>query len=173
MAISVNELRTASYRSRVPAAKSLYEAKSKGLQTVFLSHSHNDEQLVKGLVILLEENGWHVYVDWADAAMPETPNRQTAERIKKKIVDMNYFLFLATDNSMTSRWCPWEIGYADGTKNIEKILVVPTSDGNRTHGNEYIQLYRRIELSNLGKLAVWQPGQTSNGVLLGNLWREG
>jgi hypothetical protein len=169
MPITLDALRNAAYRTRMVAARSLTEARAKGLQTAFLCHSHQDELLVKGFITLLEEAGWHVYVDWADSAMPETPTRETANRIKQKIVDMNYFLFLATPNSVSSRWCPWEIGYADGKKYIDKILVVPTSDGNRTHGNEYLQIYRRVDISNLGKLAVWQPGQTTNGVFVENL----
>jgi len=169
MPITIDALRNAANRSQAVRARTLTEARTQGLQTVFLCHSHHDELLVKGVIALLEETGWRVYVDWADASMPETPTRETAARIKQKIVDLNYFLFLATSNSMSSRWCPWEIGYADGKKPIDQILMLPTTDGARTHGNEYLQLYRRIELSNLGKLAAWQPGQTSNGVLVEHL----
>lgn len=118
---------------------------------------------------MLEESGWLVYVDWADASMPETPTQQTAAIIKQKILDFDYFLFLATANSMTSRWCPWEIGYADGKKQIDRILLLPTTDGTKIHGNEYLQLYRRIDLSTAGRLCVWQPGQNSNGILIEQL----
>lgn len=149
-------------------AKSLVEARTQGLQTVFLCHSHDDEVLVKGLMALLEESGWRVYVDWADASMPEAPTRETAARIKRKILDLDFFLFLATDNSMTSRWCPWEIGYADGKKQIERILLLPTSDGLQTYGSEYLQLYRRIDMSTVDKLGVWEPTQ-GKGILLENL----
>lgn len=169
MPIRIETLRTAATRYRGTQAKSLTEARTQGLQTVFLCHSHHDEALVKGLIELFEESGWRVYVDWTDSSMPEVPNRETADRIKRKIVDLNYFLFLATSNSISSRWCPWEIGYADGKKQIERILVLPTTDGFKTYGSEYLQLYRRIDLSNLSKLAVWQPGQTTNGILLENL----
>jgi len=125
--------------------------------------------LAKGMTQLLTEAGWRIYIDWQDAEMPETPNRETAQRIQQKIVDLEYFLFLATSNSMSSRWCPWEIGYADGKKDIDRILVIPTTDGVRTYGNEYLQLYRRVDLSDKGALAVWQPGQHTNGVLIKNL----
>jgi len=152
----------------VSRARNLTEARAQGLQTVFLCHSHLDELLVTGLITLLEESGWTVYVDWKDAAMPDQPTRETAARIKRKIVDLDFFLFLATANSMSSRWCPWEIGYADGTKDIERILVVPTTDGGRTHGSEYLQLYRRIEMSTLKKLGAWEPGER-DGVLLESL----
>jgi hypothetical protein len=169
MPISIDALRNAANRFGVSRTRTLHEARSQSLRTVFLCHSHLDGQLAKGVVALLEEAGWRAYVDWEDASMPETPNRETAARIKQKIVDLDYFLFLATANSMSSRWCPWEIGYADGKKQIDRILMLPTTDGNRTHGNEYLQLYRRIEMSSLDKLGVWQPGQSTNGVLVEHL----
>lgn len=170
MAISINELRIASNRFSSTRTKTLQEARISGFKTAFLCHSHKDEQLVKGLVTLLADSGWQVYVDWADSSMPDTPNRQTAEKIKQRIVDHNLFLFLATSNSMVSRWCPWEIGYADGKKQIDQILIIPTTDGTKTHGNEYLQLYRRIDwgtVNQLRDLAVWKPEET-NGIWLKN-----
>lgn len=101
--------------------------------------------------------------------MPETPDRTTAAKIKMKIISLEYFLFLATENSMRSRWCPWEIGYADGKKALDKLLVIPTrDDAGRYHGNEYLQLYRRIDEAASGGLAAWEPGSSSNGVYLRN-----
>jgi hypothetical protein len=169
MAIRIDALRSAATRQRTVVASSLNEARTLGVKTAFLCHSHHDASLAKGLVQLLSDAGWRVYIDWQDAQMPETPNRETAQRIKQKIVDFEYFLFLATPNSIASRWCPWEIGYADGKKQIDHILVVPTTDGVQTHGNEYLQLYRRVDLSDKNELAVWQPGQSNNGVLAKNL----
>lgn len=169
MPITINTLRNAANRYVAVKARTLTEARSQGLQSVFICHSHLDELLVKGVIALLEEAGWRIYVDWADASMPEKPNRETAARIRRKIVDHHYFIFLATENSMSSRWCPWEIGYADGKKQIDQILMFPTKDGSRIYGNEYLQLYRQIDLSDIGKLAVWQPGQTTNGLLVENL----
>jgi TIR domain-containing protein len=169
MTITTEALREASTRYKSMRARTLTEARALGLQTVFLCHSHHDEVLVKGVIALLQEAGWRVYVDWADTSMPDTPNRETATRIKQKILDLNYFLFLATNNSMSSRWCPWEIGYADGKKNIAQILMLATTDGHKTYGNEYLQLYRRIAISSQGKMGVWQPGQTDNGMLIENL----
>lgn len=168
MPITIDALRNAAYRSRAVTARTLTEARTQGFQTVFLCHSHHDELLVKGVIALLQESGWKVYVDWADASMPATPTRETAARIKQKIVDLNFFLFLATSNSMTSRWCPWEIGYADGKKQIDKILIFPTIDGSEIHGNEYLQTYRRIDMSTAGKMGVWQPDK-SDGVLIQDL----
>jgi len=169
MPINVSTLRAASARRRPDEARSLQEAHALHLKTVFLCHSHRDSDFVTGLVTLLREAGWRIYVDWADASMPDRPNRETAARIKQRIVSTHYFLFLATSNSMASRWCPWEIGYADGKKPIDAILICPTTDGMTTHGSEYLDLYRRVDVSTALQLAVWQPGDTHNGILVSSL----
>ena len=90
--------------------------------------------------------------------MPPEPNRETAVRIQQRIKTCDWFLFLATANSMASRWCPWELGYADGQKPLDRIAVVPTSDAMTTHGNEYMQLYRRIDTTDVGQLLLVPPG---------------
>jgi hypothetical protein len=169
MPISIDTLKAAARNQSVEYSRSFSEANRVGIRTAFLCHSHHDADLAKGLVQLLTAAGWRVYIDWQDNKMPETPSRETADRIKRKIVDHAYFLFLATRNSMQSRWCPWEIGYADGKKQIDQILIVPTKDGIQTHGNEYLQLYRSVDLSDKNQLAVWAPEQSNNGVLVENL----
>lgn len=129
-------------------------------QTAFLSHSHHDKDAAKGLQVYLKEKGWDVYIDWEDSTMPETPNRSTAQAIQGRIKLCNWFLFLATKNSTASRWCPWEIGYADGVKSLDSIVVIPTSDrSGRFYGNEYLQLYRRIDVSNSKELRAFPPGK--------------
>ena len=83
------------------------EAIRSGRQTAFLSHSHKDADLAKGLQAFLQAQGWLVYIDWQDTSMPPRPNKETADRIKVKIKRLDWFLYLATANSATSRWCPW------------------------------------------------------------------
>ena len=158
---------------RVVVAKSLNEALSLNKQTAFLCHSHKDNELAKGLQVILKENGWDLYIDWQDNEMPATPNENTAKNIKAKIKTTDWFLFLATSNSTSSRWCPWEIGFADAVKNYEKILIIPTEDdyGN-WYGNEYLQLYKKIdEGSNkqTGKSGYAVFGQTGSGTWVENL----
>jgi TIR domain len=170
MPISLDTLRAASTRGTLSkSASTLTEARSLGVRTAFLCHSHNDETLVRGLLNLFQEDGWRVYVDWQDPTMGEKPTKETAERIKLTIRVMDYFLFLATPNSVTSRWCPWEIGYADREKGIERVLIIPTTDRTGDwYGNEYLQLYRKIDEAKDGKLGVWNPNETG-GVYLSTL----
>ena len=167
---SLSELRSAgrihNFSGRV---NSINEAKAMRWRTAFLCHSHKDRDAALGLKSLLESQGASLYIDWLDEEMPETPNQETAKRIRTKIVDSDLFLFLATPNSMASRWCPWEIGYADGKKPIDSIVIVPTKDDSgHYYGNEYLQLYRRLEASTLQNFSsrpvsplVMRPGQYS------------
>jgi hypothetical protein len=168
MPIELSALRAAGTLRKSVAVRSLHEARVLGARTAFLCHSHHDSDLAAGLVSLLADAGWRVYVDWEDTVMPEIPNRETAKRIQQKIVELDYFLFLATPRSTASRWCPWEIGFADGKKHIDQILIVPTTDGSQTHGNEYLQLYRRVDLSDQEQIGVWNPHR-SEGVLIKDL----
>ena len=169
MPIPLSTLRSAALRESKSRWRDVTEARQSRAKTVFLCHSHSDASLASGLVTLLAEAGWTAYVDWKDHQMPPSPNRQTAERIQQRIVDSDLFLFLATSNSLASRWCPWEIGFANGRKPIERIIVCPTQEGATTHGSEYLDLYRRLDLSSADALAVWEPGETKAGVLVANL----
>lgn len=172
MPITLRELSVAAGRQRPQRiAKSLNEAIARNVQTAFLCHSHNDNRLAEGLQVFLAENGWDVYLDWQDTAMPSEPNRETADRIKRKIQALDWFLFLATPNSTVSRWCPWEIGYADREKQHDKILLIRTTDeNNRYYGNEYLQLYAEIAATTLpNKWAVFPEDKVKKGVLLEHL----
>lgn len=168
MALTLESLRQAS-RQPTRLRKSITEARAQNLRTVFLCHSHRDAEYVQGFLNKLDESGWQVYVDWQDTGMPSEPDRETAAIIQRKIADLYYFVFLATPYSLASKWCPWEIGFADGKKPIDQILVVPTTDSSGNfHGSEYLKLYRRIDLSSKGTLAAFNPG-LSSGVYVNQL----
>ena len=171
MPIALDSLRMAGTRSfQVKIAKSFREARAKGQQTAFLCHSHRDEDLAKGLQVLLVENGWDVYIDWQDTCMPEKPSQETARRIQAAIRDRKWFIFLATPSSTSSKWCPWEIGYADRAKAHEQILIVPTTDRSGIwYGNEYLQLYRQITEADAGGLAAFGAGRNVGGIWVKNL----
>ena len=169
MAILQSTLREYAARS-IPLQKSaaiVEAARIAKKQTAFLSHSHADAQLAKGVQGFLQANGWDVYIDWEDMSMPSSPNRQTAEKIQRRIRALDWFLFLATANSMSSRWCPWELGYADGVKEHDVIRIIPTSDSVRTHGSEYLSLYKHIDYADGGGVGSFDP--TNRGHLISSL----
>lgn len=152
-------LRANSFSKRT---KSIYleNKKEAALVSIFLSHSHKDREIVEGFINLLARQGVSIYVDWQDPNMPRITSRYTAEQIKKKIYELDIFMVLATRNGMQSLWVPWEIGVADGRKKQEKIVVVPVADpSGQFHGNEYLQIYQRIEIADSGALTLIQPKQ--------------
>ena len=151
MAISQSEIRNTTVATHfsggsIKTANSLNEAKASSIDTAFLCHSHKDRDLAEKIQTYLQSKGWSVYIDWKDSSMPEIPDRETANKIQSRIKDCDWFLFLATSNSMSSKWCPWELGFSDGEKGKDCIIIIPTSDSSGTaYGNEYMQLYRRID----------------------------
>lgn len=143
----------------------IFESSSSAKTTMFLSHSHKDKELAKGLKNHLSSFGVNIYIDIEDSDMPGSTSRETAERIKGAITRLNYFLILATRNAMDSKWVPWEIGIADGKKPNDKIFVVPVIDpSGKFHGSEYMQLYKRIIVATDGNSAIFEPNKTSNGM---------
>jgi hypothetical protein len=123
---------------------------------------------------LLLAQGWKVYIDWLDQELPDQPDKNTAIRIRDKISSHRWFLFLATASSVASRWCPWEIGYADAIKDNDSILLVRTEDDNgRWYGNEYLQLYRQIRKAKpedgRSGYAVFAPRAENGGMWLEDL----
>jgi hypothetical protein len=122
------------------------ESRVQAMLTIFLSHSHHDRDLVRGLINFLAKQGISVYVDWNDSSMPRITDRETADRIKAKIKENTLFMLLATNNALESRWVPWETGVADQSKGYDRILLIPVADpSGQFKGSEYLQLYRRLE----------------------------
>jgi hypothetical protein len=116
-----------------------------GNKRAFLCHSHYDNRIASGLALLFKNIGVELYIDWLDHTMPDKPDVFTAKKIQDKIFKSHYFFFLATGCAKHSRWCPWEIGYANGIK--KDIYIIPTSDGQSSFGNEYLDLYPCIDVN--------------------------
>src|SRR3546814_5073815 len=91
-------------------------------KTGFLCHSHKDREMALGLQQWLKEHGLDLYIDWQDASMPETPDGTTAGRIRTMIRNADVFLFLATSDSLTSRWCPWRS--EEHTSELQSIMRI-------------------------------------------------
>lgn len=143
---------------RNKASSHLYESMASARLSIFLSHSHDDRKRVEGLITDLASRGVDLYVDWNDSSMPRITNRETADKIKQKIAELDLFVVLATNAALASKWVSWEIGIADKTKGEARVLLVPVIPklGDWT-GNEYLQLYRTIELFDEGNF-VGVPG---------------
>lgn len=131
--------------------------------TIFLSHSHHDNDIVGSVISFLLNNGIYIYVDWLDPTMPQTTSGETASKIKDKINQCERFIVLLTENSKESKWVPWELGYADAQKDNDKISILPVKRNYYTRdsefeGIEYMQLYRQIVFGHI--IATKEPTPT-------------
>lgn len=161
------------------AMDSLSETVENESRYVFLSHSKLDNELAIGFCRLLEKSGVNVYIDLMDSQLTLPPNGETANKLKKRIRGARQFILLATENSVsTSKWCQWEVGFADGV-NVPVSIAV-TSDGLHEWGAEYLETYPLLKMATLTDksrmgYAVVEPKFTSDGTYAGGTiksWAE-
>lgn len=114
--------------------------------TVFLSHKHDEIEVLKNVISLLRRCGVDVYVDWMDEGMPKTTCGLTAIKLKEKINKCKKFIFLGTEGAIASKWCNWELGLGDAKKYPTNIAVMPIADQDGMYtGSEYLQIYPVIK----------------------------
>lgn len=160
-----------SYPSSIPIVDRLnlerrLQNKSYGVKVVFLSHSHDDKDLVEPVRLLLANQGVVLYVDWRDPTMPRMTSPHTARLLKERMNSADKFVMLGTNNSARSRWVPWELGVADQMKGLPRIAVFPIQPNQGSwEGHEYVGIYPRIERVTSGFVVV-EPGQSSSAVSL-------
>jgi hypothetical protein len=125
-------------------------------QMVFLSHRHDDKEVVKKAVGFLAQFGKKTYIDWLDNAMPKKTNSETASKIKEKINQSVKFILLATPGSIESIWIPWELGLADGIKGMDRIAILPLlNKDNSWDEREYYGIYNYIQEGQGGNWGVF------------------
>lgn len=118
---------------------------------IFLSHSYRDKKIIPALKKELENMGFSVYVDWINDKFlsRNEVNKKTAAILQTRMNQSKCLIYATSDNTKTSRWMPWELGYFDGIKNkMVGILPIKAKDNNFTndfHGEEYLSLYYYID----------------------------
>lgn len=149
----ISETQLSNYRKRtkmfsadniVNLNESFYRDKSRPM--VFLSHKHDEQETLQGVVAFLKEEGVDVYVDWMDSSMPAYTNAETAHSLKQKIKIADKFILVATPNAINSKWCNWELGLGDAAKYKEHIALLPINETFR--GAEYLAIYPYIDYEN-------------------------
>jgi len=114
---------------------------------VFLSHSHLDEAALARIAALFQMNGAPVYLANQDSSLPQAASVDTAKGIREKIVQIPRLVVVSSRNLSTSRWVPWEIGIADGTRGREYVALVPLSiatDRPPAMEQEYLDMYPAV-----------------------------
>ncbi|GAA4409071.1 TIR domain-containing protein [Quisquiliibacterium transsilvanicum] len=115
---------------------------------VFLSHSLADAEIVLGIKLLLEESGLKVYVDWVEDAQLDrrAVTKETAAVLRQRMRQSKSLIYLSSDNSSSSKWMPWELGYFDGFK-PDGVAIMPVLDSptGTFKGQEYLGLYPIVQ----------------------------
>lgn len=115
---------------------------------VFLSHSIVDAEIVLGIKQLLEESGFKVYVDWVEDAQLDrrAVTKETAAVLRQRMMQSQSLIYLSSDNSSTSKWMPWELGFFDGFK-PGGVAIMPILDNptDTFRGQEYLGLYPIVQ----------------------------
>ncbi|GAB1348082.1 hypothetical protein MASR1M107_02930 [Ignavibacteriales bacterium] len=154
------------------AEQTMIKEASQTRNTIFLSFSHKDLDLAVGLKNYLASLKLDLYLDLFDSDLSIHTNRDTARRIKNRIKNLNYFFLLLSNNSVLSRWVPWELGIADGNKGVDKIFIVPVEDSSgESYGNEYLQIYKRIEIATNREVGMFEPNK-SEGISISDFLKE-
>lgn len=115
---------------------------------LFISHSSMDNDLVYTLIELFNKAKYSVYVDYIEDPQlnRSNVNRITAETLRNRMKVCSGLAYISTTNIVTSKWCPWELGYMDGNKNgCCAILPILKSSSNIFKGQEYLSLYPYID----------------------------
>ena len=144
---------------------------------IFLSHSFLDKKLIFTLVDLFNEAGYSVYVDWIEDPQLDRSNvnRATAQTLIDKMNYSKGLAYIATSNSVISKWCPWELGYFDGKKN-SRCCILPIMDSHTFHGQEYLGLYPYIRYSKIygkDKYDFWVYNQGTDEYVVLSKWLGG
>lgn len=145
------------------SANSIYASEYDSFD-IFLSHSYNDRQVIPALKQELESFGYKVYVDWITDRLLSRNNvtKETAAILQKRMQQSKCLIYATSENSSSSRWMPWELGYFDGIKDkMVGILPIKKYENmfqDNFKGEEYLGLYYYIDkgfYNNTQKNSLW------------------
>ncbi|NTU49916.1 MAG: TIR domain-containing protein [Desulfobulbaceae bacterium] len=126
---------------------------------IFLSHAFDDKEMILGVTLTLEDLGYTVYLDWRDdpSLDRKNVNRATALNLRERIRSSRCLFFATTENTSSSRWMPWELGFKDGQNKRSAILPVQESLPVNFKGQEYLGIYPYItqQKSTTGEEKLW------------------
>jgi len=125
---------------------------------IFLSHSYADRKIIPSIKEVLEGMGFKVYVDWINDKLlsRENVSKTTAEILQKRMQQSKSLFFATSENSPSSKWMPWELGYFDGKKD-KRVAILPIKTENNDfkedfEGQEYLGLYYYVTIDDASKL---------------------
>jgi hypothetical protein len=117
---------------------------------IFLSYSSKDSLAVLGLYRWLQVQKYRVYLDCFDPALPNPSSvtRQTAQILRRRMVQCLSLFVATTNNTPSSDWVPWELGFTDGLTNKSAVLYIAPQANVRFNRQSYFELYPEVQRDN-------------------------
>lgn len=137
--------------SEFPLPEELVEAERlRVLFDIFLSYRSTDAVAVLGLYHWLTRRHYQVYLDSLDVSLPHPSqvNRQTADVLRKRMVQSRSLFVVTTQNTPTSMWVPWELGFTDGLTSKAAVLYIADPANLTFHRQSYFELYAEVQRDN-------------------------
>ena len=110
---------------------------------IFLSHAFDDRELLSGTVLIIEDLGYSVYIDWRDD--PTLDRKQvtpaTAGKLRERMKASRCLLYAITPSEKDSAWMKWELGYKDGNNGRTAILPIAGSETEISNEQQFLGLY--------------------------------
>lgn len=126
---------------------------------IFLSHAFDDKELILGVALVLEDLGHTVYLDWRDDPTldRQNVNPSTAEALRERMKQSRCLFYATTENSSSSKWMPWELGFKDGESSRCAILPIQATVPRSFKGQEYLGIYPYVtqEKDTVGIEQLW------------------
>lgn len=146
---------------------------------IFLSHRFLDAPYVLQLRDYLQSLGYSVFVDWIEGPEldREKVTKKTAAYLRRIMGKSESLLFAVSENSLASKWMPWELGYFDGSGGRVAIFPITerTTRSETYRGQEYLGLYPyvTVEKDTSGRNRLWVNKSASKYVTLEGWVEEG
>ena len=125
---------------------------------IFLSHRFLDADEVQVIYNDLTKLGLKVYVDWiVDKDLNrESITKETVTRVRTRMRNCKSLLYVSSENSSSSKWMPWELGFMVGK--ADKVAILPVVSDSYTkeafEGQECLGIYPYVDKDAKGNVFV-------------------
>jgi len=144
---------------------------------IFLSHAFDDKELLEGTLLLLEDLGYNIYLDWKNDPQLDRTNvtTATASALRERMRSCRCLLFAVTPDAKDSVWMRWELGWKDGENGRVAILPIEGSTTDSWEGQQFLGLYPYASdgtIRNTEKMKYWIHRSKSCYILFDE-WLDG
>lgn len=129
---------------------------------IFLSHSSSDKKAAFGIANSIKKKfNYSVYIDLQDDALDASKvSHKTADILRNRMKKCKCLFYATSQNTVKSKWMPWETGYMDALTGRVAICPLVENDDNDNvfNGQEYLGLYPYVSYDNIegiDQLALW------------------